>query len=84
MPFYSSTNCTKCGEVFTDKTLLMTKTVSFAPVGARGRIDRSRVIARLCRDCLANDPEYNREKFIEAPGMKSEGLERVRKLRGTR
>lgn len=78
MPFYTDYKCSDCGERF-PKYLLVTKTVVYAPLGVRGRILRSRTVKFLCIECLGVDVEYNLPAN-SGPGMKSEGLERVRKV----
>lgn len=58
------------------KELLTAITVVFKPVGAT-RMLKSRTVAWECPACLKKNPYWNIPSG-QAPGMKSEGLERVR------
>jgi hypothetical protein len=79
MPHYTDYRCTVCRQV-TLKQLLTVKKAVFQPLGAGAKIIKSRTVAWLCNECVELDPEYMLEAF-NAPGHKSESLERVRSLR---
>lgn len=58
--------CTKHGgEV--PRELLTVKKILFTEMGAGGRTQRARVVAWLCPECVAVDPDFNLPKF-KAPG----------------
>lgn len=50
------------------RELLMVKKVQFTEMGAGGKVQKSRVLAWLCPECVAKDPDWNRDKF-DAPGQ---------------
>lgn len=78
MPHYSDYRCTPCGRV-TERELLYVKKVTFSEMGAGGKVVRSRTVDWICDECIEKDPEYNSEPYVNAPGLKSPALERVRK-----
>lgn len=78
MPHFSDYKCTRC-EQETLRELLTAQKVQFTPIGPGARVVRSRTVNWLCDECLQTDPYWNMPKFIGAPGMKSEPLERVRR-----
>lgn len=77
MPGYHDERCTECTNICS-KILLTAKRIQFVALENQKKVLRSRVVAWLCEDCLAKDPEWNLTAREAAPGYKSAGLERVR------
>ena len=76
IPHYSNYKCSECGAT-PPRADLLRKKVDFITLGSPRKVEVSRTLAWLCRDCLRLDEHYNLEPF-QSPGMKSAPLEEVR------
>lgn len=72
--------CEDCGKR-RKRADLVAKRVSWMEMGEGAKTIRARVIKWQCRDCMANDPEYNRERFAESPGYADTELAREAEMR---
>ena len=70
MPQTQTYTCGKCGNV-RNRDDLLAKKVSYLTLGSKGRTIRSRTVAWICLECLANgkDPDFMIEAY-DSPGMR--------------
>lgn len=63
--------CMTCKQPKTREELLVRR-VSWAEMGRNGKPIRSRSVGWQCRACVEADPDFNRQAFLDAPGIKVE------------
>lgn len=68
----TETRCTVC-KLVKPKEEVLRKIVNFRQPWAGGRTVKSRTVSHICAECRAKDPDWNREIFMDSPGVKQHG-----------
>ena len=70
--------CTRCN-ISTKRELLTVKKAVFTEVGMYAKTIRSRTTDWLCPNCVATDPDYNRET-IDSPSYRPRAKQKFKEI----
>jgi hypothetical protein len=62
--------CSDCGKTVEDPDGLLTRIVLWRTVGKGGKSRRSRTDRYQCLACAALDPVWQKQQWVDSPGMK--------------